>query len=119
MTQPDLARAPARAPRDLSGSSASSRSMTPTAFAVKATAGKLPPGEDGASPCSAGLAAKPLHHAAATFTPPLVRARWPRHSTTRAGAGRPGAGTVLLCHRPSSGTLLFLFYLSVRMVCKV
>ena len=70
MTQPDLARAPARAPRDLSGSSASSRSMTPTAFAVKATAGKLPPGEGGPSPCSAGLAAKPLHHAAATFTPP-------------------------------------------------
>ena len=87
MTQPDLARAPARAPCDLSGSSASSRSMTPTAFAVKATAGKLPPGEGGASPCSAGLAAKPLHHAAATFTHPLgagavakalhhVRGRW-------------------------------------------
>ena len=53
------------------------------AFAVKATAGKLPPGEGGASPCSAGLAAKPLHHAATTFTPPVVRALWPRHSTTR------------------------------------
>ena len=46
------------------------RALRPSvAFAVKATAGKLPPGKGGAPPCVAGSAAKPLHHAATAFTP--------------------------------------------------
>ena len=70
MSQPGLARAAAGAPRDVSG--LLPLSGLSIAFAVKATAGKLPPIEGGATPCGAGAEAKPLHHVHALVGPHCV-----------------------------------------------